>query len=458
METVGAVGSSGPVPSIAELLSLANAPNTTKLMALNLLPRGITVVCGSSTSPNDARRLLLLHLLDWIPPEDPASPGEGSTTFVYTTCEQVERAVAVEVLHNQRSRAVTLLRRHQQLNPAYATIARLLEHPDVISSTLRGGAREVRECFLKQLSPWMQVVFLYDMDRANIYTNVGLPLWDRIAIAVIAESDTARLVSILSGAFAPECSMLQQLLLLEGISERTCPLMQRIVDCTGDFQLAACLFARIGTRSAAPVPAATNTSLPLDVMLRRRLGATGTIGAIQAGNAAYQWELWAAAYRAFLNDEGEFVKRNMFDLACRKLHELYLSHLSMPTTQQEQRQEPMGQPQAPFHSRPSFQPSLSGSLPAADASAATPEQHLISYPLLSSDHRHCSVCSSLVSLRWQCALDSLAWCTACRHGGHANHLQEWFLTHHKCPVYGCSCRCEQVGIEPCGDDGRPVPS
>ncbi|RNF21520.1 uncharacterized protein Tco025E_03322 [Trypanosoma conorhini] len=459
LETVGAVGSSGPVPSIAELLSLANAPNTTKLMALNLLPHGITVVCGSSTSPNDARRLLLLHLLDWIPPEQ--EPASRDAASAYATCEQVERAVAVEVLHNQRPRAVALLQRRQQLNPAYATLARLLEHPEFICSTLRSGATAVQECFLSQLSPWLQVVFLYDMDRTKIYANAGLPLWDRVAIAVITECDTARLFSILSSAFAPECSMLQQLLLLEGISESTCPLMQRIVDCTGDFQLAACLFARIGACTAAPSPAAA-AAAPPNLVPRCRMGAAAgerAIGATQPGDSAHPWELWAAAYRAFLNDEGEFVKRTMFDLACRQLRELHLSQLTPPTSQQEQ-QLPLGQLGAPPHARDPFQPPLPGSLPDAAAqiaTPATPQQRLSAYPLLSSDRRHCSVCSSLVPLWWQCAQDSLAWCTACRHGGHASHLQEWFLTHRKCPVSGCSCRCEQVGIEPYGEEGRRAP-
>ncbi|RNC31318.1 hypothetical protein TcCL_Unassigned06158, partial [Trypanosoma cruzi] len=209
METVGAVGSSGPVPSIIELLSLANAPNTTKLMALNLLPHGITVVCGSSTSPNDSRRLLLLQLLNWIPSEESFSCGEGNNEVCeYTRCDELERAVAVEVLHNRRPRAVTLLQRHKQLNSKYTTIAGLLEYPDFILNTLRGGAmEEAQECFLKQWSPWLQVVFLHEMNRTKIYTNVGLPFWDRIAIAVILESDTSRLISILSSTFARECNM-----------------------------------------------------------------------------------------------------------------------------------------------------------------------------------------------------------------------------------------------------------
>ncbi|RUS87799.1 hypothetical protein EGW08_004464 [Elysia chlorotica] len=33
------------------------------------------------------------------------------------------------------------------------------------------------------------------------------------------------------------------------------------------------------------------------------------------------------------------------------------------------------------------------------------------------------------------------WCQTCRHGGHADHLTQWFSEHSDCPVTGCSCKC-----------------
>ena len=35
----------------------------------------------------------------------------------------------------------------------------------------------------------------------------------------------------------------------------------------------------------------------------------------------------------------------------------------------------------------------------------------------------------------------MVWCQSCRHGGHADHMREWFERHDECPVSGCSCRC-----------------
>lgn len=33
------------------------------------------------------------------------------------------------------------------------------------------------------------------------------------------------------------------------------------------------------------------------------------------------------------------------------------------------------------------------------------------------------------------------WCQSCRHGGHAEHVAEWFSLHKECPVTQCDCFC-----------------
>lgn len=33
------------------------------------------------------------------------------------------------------------------------------------------------------------------------------------------------------------------------------------------------------------------------------------------------------------------------------------------------------------------------------------------------------------------------WCQTCRHGGHSNHIVDWFKEHTECPVTGCGCHC-----------------
>lgn len=34
-----------------------------------------------------------------------------------------------------------------------------------------------------------------------------------------------------------------------------------------------------------------------------------------------------------------------------------------------------------------------------------------------------------------------SWCQTCKHGGHLNHLMDWFKSHDKCPFLHCKCRC-----------------
>jgi len=34
------------------------------------------------------------------------------------------------------------------------------------------------------------------------------------------------------------------------------------------------------------------------------------------------------------------------------------------------------------------------------------------------------------------------WCTVCKHGGHTNHLLQWFQSHDTCGVSGCDCKCQ----------------
>ncbi|XP_015363870.1 PREDICTED: WD repeat-containing protein mio-A-like [Diuraphis noxia] len=34
-----------------------------------------------------------------------------------------------------------------------------------------------------------------------------------------------------------------------------------------------------------------------------------------------------------------------------------------------------------------------------------------------------------------------SWCPTCNHGGHSNHISDWFKNHLECPVADCVCRC-----------------
>ncbi|XP_005181479.1 GATOR complex protein MIOS [Musca domestica] len=39
-----------------------------------------------------------------------------------------------------------------------------------------------------------------------------------------------------------------------------------------------------------------------------------------------------------------------------------------------------------------------------------------------------------------------SWCQTCRHGGHTEHLMQWFKQNAECPVSSCSCRCFDMDV------------
>lgn len=40
-----------------------------------------------------------------------------------------------------------------------------------------------------------------------------------------------------------------------------------------------------------------------------------------------------------------------------------------------------------------------------------------------------------------------SWCQTCRHGGHTEHLAQWFKEHIECPVTSCSCKCFAMDLQ-----------
>jgi hypothetical protein len=38
------------------------------------------------------------------------------------------------------------------------------------------------------------------------------------------------------------------------------------------------------------------------------------------------------------------------------------------------------------------------------------------------------------------------WCTKCRHGGHMDHISEWFREFLVCPFSECKCRCAEKTV------------
>lgn len=270
-----------------------------------------------------------------------------------------------------------------------------------------------------------------DDDRDSIVKETnGMKLADRVALACIFVPD-ARLydfIEKLTGSLIEDGDL--DGLLLTGVSDEGLTLLQHFVDKSGDVQsaaLAICIAAAAGS-----------TAVSSDERF---------IGWCQAYRLLLdQWTLW--------HHRSEFdVQRNLLEQSENHVKEqvlLICNFCSKPVT-----------------STPTTNPknarSGGGGGGGQSATAVSPANSNAPKPCITS----CSNCRKPLP---RCALcqvnigtaipsspptfdvsiatpDSsqlrswFTWCQSCRHGGHADHIAEWFSTHRECPVTQCECFC-----------------
>ncbi|CAG9575141.1 hypothetical_protein_-_conserved [Leishmania major strain Friedlin] len=303
LEAVSLVALSGPVPSLMELLHSCPATGRGALQreaaarVRTRLGPAWRAKMEACVCHGDLCCFLVLQVLRWLPSsltEEAGQPWRGiaqpaplaDTTPVLgenSTNVDIERAVAVEVTHMRYTEAAGLLLRFASRSPSYGAMATLLRRPEEAQSMACNSDPRVCAAFRASLTPWLLVVFhclcgpcdgapryqshgvaadksgLHD-DAASVrtvlpphlYRHSALPFWDRVALAVVMEAGTtAAFTHVMQDILLRECNPIQALLLQYGIHLRTYAAMQEIVDCTGDFQLGACLFARVGVLTTA---------------------------------------------------------------------------------------------------------------------------------------------------------------------------------------------------------------
>jgi hypothetical protein len=89
-----------------------------------------------------------------------------------------------------------------------------------------------------------------------------------------------------------------------------------------------------------------------------------------------------------------------------------------------------------------------------EQAALIPESTITEAFITRCPHRGChkslpSCCVCLEPLKLSIASsgqseDWTVWCSTCRHGGHKNHLRDWFDVYKECPVAGCACLCAEI--------------
>lgn len=188
---------------------------------------------------------------------------------------------------------------------------------------------------------------------------------------------------------------------LDGIS-----LMQSYVDCSDDVQTVALIGSRI---------------LPSDLLTDKRM------------------QCWVACYRDLLDYWGLWEKRASFDIDVGN------------------HRTPAKSPKSVFLLCSFCGKSVSAALQEDARLRQAQPNKLSSCPNCRKPLPRCSLCllhmgTTTTSASFPAGLKSkpfqkwFSWCQTCRHGGHTEHLADWFKTHTECPVTCCNCKCFAIDL------------
>lgn len=474
--------------------------------------------------------------------------------------------------------------------PLHEAVGRYLSKPRDLVYVLVHSELETLNTFLSRLSPWLLACVLACggsdvegevrmMEAARVtrpfrerllYRHPSLGFWERLAMILLLEvppvqranantsgesgltsppappTPSARLARLLrqlvaENAAGPSIASanIPFIAMHAGISAESAPLMQEIVDASPNFQLASCLYARVGVRVRSPPAWLTAASeeasgggkdergearfSPMDAAtasfsaapmaveaLRRsresryersrrqtRLNAllnshgdhSGEISSVvdEDGNdiGVRWWLQWAEGYRSFLDTEHALLERTEFDISVKKLREAFLHAEAAgvgPRIHVEKPWKPRGGGEGrksksvsvdreacgesvsgaevthtpDWVSSPSDDSGIASTLTQASTTAFLQRLRAMVCNIQQSrgvfSERRCGVCGvnaigcSVKEARdpAEAVLNMWVHCGGCGHGGHREHIQQWFAVHRQCPVEACSCSCNDL--------------
>ena len=352
--------------------------------------------------------------------------------WYFSSQEELAESVRNRVKSGSSSSGAMLALLNLQWPLAISTLASASEE------SLRSYALSLAGFSSEKKSPWHQMAnkladgvsdaylracFLFLGDsKDNILSIVaeeGIALLDRIAVAVKYMGDK-QLKTWLSG-LASICEAQGDLtgVVFTGLSATAIPLFSNYVNKTGDVQTVALTFAHVFPKQVE--------------------GA--------------QIRQWITSYRDFLDQCELWHERAKFDV----------QHVAIsgkhPPPQVYARCQMCGgclvsksysgkkiPRAAPITSR--FEPVAGAdSKPSAcpHCSRPLPRCSICLLPVGSSEAKGEGAAKSEERLIWESASSGfshwMTWCQNCHHGGHAQHLLEWFELHQTCPVADCPCNC-----------------
>ncbi|KPV72051.1 uncharacterized protein RHOBADRAFT_66985 [Rhodotorula graminis WP1] len=274
-------------------------------------------------------------------------------------------------------------------------------------------------------TPWVRAMFAFlaTSDWRELVDEMGLPLKDRVAVALRFLSDS-ELIPFLQelGDEALSSSDLEAVVLF-GLRNDGLKLLSAYVDRSGDVQTVAlaCSFTSPGLIRA-------------DMRVQR----------------------WVETYRAQLDRLQLYAARAMFDAARGRRARAAFEQARLAGRNAEAKEvagamRRTAPPQIVVRCQfcatniaPSKGAGMLGEL--NEGGRSTGGQLGIKSTLCPSCSKQvpaCCICLERPSLH---SFDAhgpatLCWCQRCRHGGHASHLLAWFETSEVCAVAGCDCEC-----------------
>lgn len=260
------------------------------------------------------------------------------------------------------------------------------------------------------------LLFLSGLSTPKILTRKQLQVRDRLAIACRFYPDSTLLTFLKAESEQCKTSGDPIGVLLTGLTAESVPIIDKYLQRTKD----------------------------------RETGAVLGVYLLKQNISGESARIWVEDYTSFLNSEGLFEQRCLFDIEKNRMLGTTVSGL---TCGQSLRCYMCGK-------------SLGVPQMVSEIGHKIAWNELHTKPILS----HCPHCKKLLP---KCALclrpisslnpylelskaksgqgaprpqelgygEWVGWCQKCRHGGHVGHLAQWFESNTECPVSGCSCRC-----------------
>ncbi|KAL0488654.1 SEA/GATOR complex protein [Acrasis kona] len=255
----------------------------------------------------------------------------------------------------------------------------------------------------------------------------SISLNDRIAFASIYlnDDDLNKYLYDMTEKYTKNGSL--EGILLTGIDQSGIQLMQSYVDRTGDVQLASLTMKQQQQPSPSPSPSPPSCSSLADK--------------------------WLEEYRDLLDRWQMFEERALLDCSiANRLHEHNDNTLTIPKSAMVSVKCAFCDQALVHHALLSSRGGRMSTFTSRYGNFAT-RPKATGCPNCRKPLPKCAVClmsfgspsQSLGGTKSENEYGALdycfSWCTKCKHGGHVNHLMQWFEKHQECSVSDCHCKC-----------------